>query len=48
MVEASSRLFEPVSAYHRNIVIERAVVDPKGLKKDNGKRQIAESMNDQL
>jgi len=48
MVEAGSRLLEPVGAFHRNMVMERVRMDPEGLKKDKGKRQVAESMNDQL
>jgi hypothetical protein len=48
LVEAGSRLLEPVGAYHRNAVMERAEADPVGMKKDKGKRQISESINDQL
>ena len=48
IINKGMNLLEPVGAYYRNIVIERALKDPEGMKKDKGKRQIAESINNHL
>jgi hypothetical protein len=48
VIDEGMRLLEPVGAYYRNIVMERAQKNPKALKKDKGKRQLAESINNHL
>lgn len=42
------RLLESVGAYFRNAIMRKALEDPDGMKKDKGKRQLAESMNNHL
>ena len=48
IINEGMRLLEPVGAYYRNIVMKRALKKPKILKKDKGKRQLAESINNHL
>ena len=47
-IKEGMRFLEPVGAYFRNIVMEAAKKDPDGMKKDKGKRQWAESINNHL
>jgi len=48
VINEGMRLLEPVGAYYRNIVMERAQKNPEAMKKDKGKRQLAESINNHL
>ncbi len=48
VIDEGMRLLEPVGAYYRNIVMERAQENPEALKKDKGRRQLAESINNHL
>lgn len=48
IINKGMNLLEPVGAYYRNIVMEKALKDPEAMKKDKGKRQIAESNNNHL
>lgn len=48
IINEGMRLLEPVGTYYRNIVMKRALKKPKTLKKDKGKRQLAESINNHL
>jgi len=48
IINEGMRILEPVGAYYRNIVMERAQKNPEEMKKDKGKRQIAESINNHL
>jgi len=47
-INEGMRFLEPVGAYFRNIVMGAAEKDPEGMKKDKGKRQWAESINNHL
>ncbi len=48
VINEGMRFLEPVGAYYRNIVMERAQKNPEAMKKDKGKRQLAESINNHL
>jgi hypothetical protein len=48
VINEGMRLLEPVGAYYRNIVMERAQKNPEGMKKDTRNRQLAESINNHL
>jgi len=48
IINKGLNLLEPVGAYYRNIVMEKAQKDPEWMKKDKGKRQLAESINNHL
>jgi hypothetical protein len=48
IINEGMRLLEPVGAYYRNIIMERALENPEALKKEMGKRQLAESINNHL
>jgi len=48
VINKGLRLLEPVGAYHRNAVMEKAKKDPEWMKKDKGKRQLSESINNHL
>ena len=48
VIDEGMRLLEPVGAYYRNIVMKLAQENPEILKKDKGKRQLAESINNHL
>jgi len=48
VINKGMKLLEPVGAYYRNIVMERAKKDPEKMKKDKGKRQLSESINNHL
>jgi hypothetical protein len=48
VIDEGMRLLEPVGAYYRNIVMKLAQENSEILKKDKGKRQLAESINNHL
>ncbi len=48
IINRGLNLLEPVGAYHRNAVMEKAKTDPEWMKKDKGKRQLSESINNHL
>jgi hypothetical protein len=48
IINEGMRLLEPVGAYYRNIVMEWAQKNPDAMKKDKGKRQLSESINNHL
>jgi hypothetical protein len=48
IINKGLRLLEPVGAYFRNIVMEKAKENPEWMEKDKGKRQLAESINNHL
>lgn len=48
IIKKGLKLLEPVGAYHRNAVMEKAKKDPEWMKKDKGKRQLSESINNHL
>jgi len=48
IINRGMALLEPVGAYYRNAVMRRAKEDPEWMKKDKGKRQLAESINNHL
>jgi len=48
LINEGMRFLEPVGAYYRNILMEWAQKNPEAMKKDKGKRQLAESINNHL
>jgi hypothetical protein len=48
VIKKGITLLEPVGAYYRNAVMDKAKKDPEWMKKDKGKRQLSESINHHL
>ena len=48
IINSGLRLLEPVGAYYRNAVMNKAKRDPEWMKRDKGKRQLSESINNHL